>query len=84
MNIAYRNENKLHMTKKDMLRFVLVILMKDGSPYIRHYDSAPIYTVVCIVPNTSRIASQYDGAIFEALRQILINDTSQDAQTNAV
>mmetsp|Transcript_17979 Transcript_17979/g.20725 ORF Transcript_17979/g.20725 Transcript_17979/m.20725 type:complete len:97 (-) Transcript_17979:54-344(-) len=83
MNFSYSNENKLRMAKKDTLIAALVILMKDDSLYTRRYASTSLFTVACVVVNTSKIASQYDGAILEALRQVLINDPSQDARTNA-
>ena len=58
--------------------------MKDGSPYTPRYASTSLYTAACVVAKIFRIAPKHDDAILEALRQVLINDTSQDARTNAV
>lgn len=69
MNLAYAEENKVHMVNQDHLLDTLVHLLSDVSPFTRRYASAALFTLACTYANTAVMARHCDGGILEALRK---------------
>jgi len=83
MNLSNGDKDHVPEMASELVLETLIILIKDELPETRRNAAVALFNVACADANTLPVARYKDGAILDAILEIICNDEIEESRTDA-